>query len=157
MPARHLHRRCSVHAGRAEEAVVEVHGRTKTRNGGTKRRESVELLAASLRCLDRVGGVGLVPLHVTRRPVDRRDVLPSQTESVRFSGTQITTPGWRSGSPAGNLPCASVHLGVIWGGAPWPLTPIGHHRPPMARNDTHFSRRRGSALARPAPFPVGAE
>src|ERR1700751_4939297 len=36
MLARHLHRRCSVHGGITEETVVEVHGGTKTRNGGTR-------------------------------------------------------------------------------------------------------------------------
>ena len=37
------------------------------------------LLSSTLRCFQRVGRVGLVPLHVAGRPVDRRDVLARQT------------------------------------------------------------------------------
>jgi benzodiazapine receptor len=45
VPARHVHRRRAVHEGRAEEAVVEVHGGTNEGAGGTS--SGVELIGFS--------------------------------------------------------------------------------------------------------------
>src|SRR5262245_37044069 len=47
MPARHVHRRRPVHGGRAEEAVVELHGGTEKRAGGTRGGERVTETASS--------------------------------------------------------------------------------------------------------------
>src|SRR5215831_16324390 len=53
--------------------------------------------AAPLRRLQRVGGVGLVPHHVARRPVNRWDVLPAQPQprlhlGPVVAGVQHTPP-----------------------------------------------------------------
>jgi hypothetical protein len=45
VPARHVHRRRSVHGRSAEEAVVEVHGRAKARDGGTECKRLCNLIS----------------------------------------------------------------------------------------------------------------